>query len=265
MTPSVLYVGTVAHARLSPRRHRLRYRVFWMLLNLDELPALDHRLRLFAYNRFGLFSFLDADHGAGRAEALRGYVERQLRKAGIEPAGGPIRLLCMPRILGYAFNPISIYYCHAPDGSLQALLYEVNNTFGDRHSYLIPVAPGHGEILEQTCPKALHVSPFMDMDLDYTFKIAVPGEQIAVAIVTGNSQGPILTAHLSGRRRSFTDAALARLFVTHPLLTLKVIAAIHWQALRLVLKGIALRPRPQPPALAVSAIPPSTERKTSNA
>ena len=244
MMRSCLYAGTVVHARLRPRQHRLSYRVFWALLDLDQLPSLGRRLRLFSHNRWNIVSFHDTGHGEGSAEPLRAYVERQLVAAGIEPAGGSIRLLCMPRILGYAFNPISIYYCHASDGALQALLYEVNNTFGDRHSYLIPVAAGQGERIEQSCCKALHVSPFMDMDLTYAFSVTVPGERVALAIRVSDSDGTVLNTALAGRQRAFTDAGLAWLLVTHPFLTLKVTGAIHWQALRLWLKGVALRSRP---------------------
>ena len=262
MMTSALYVGTVVHTRLSPRRHRLKYRVFWALLNLDELPAIGQRLWLFSHNRNNVFSFYDTDHGAGRAEPLRAYVERQLMDAGIDPAGGSIRLLCMPRILGYAFNPISIYFCHGRDGDLQALLYEVNNTFGDRHSYLIPVSHGHAEVIEQSCGKALHVSPFMEMDLSYRFRVVMPTDRISVAITATNTNGIVLAAALTGYRRDLADNELAKLFISHPLLTVKVIAAIHWQALRLVLKGIPLRSRPQPPNAAVSVIAPATKHRT---
>ena len=262
MMSSTLYVGTVVHARLRPRRHRLKYRMFWLLLDLDELPDLSRGLRLFSHNQRNIFSFHDTDHGVGRIESLRAYVARRLAETGLETDGGPIRLLCMPRILGYAFNPISIYYCYARDGRLKALLYEVNNTFGDRHSYLIPVEAKPGEVIQQSCRKTLHVSPFMDMDLDYTFRVAVPGDGIAVAITANDTQGAILTASLAGHRRPLTDGALARLFFTHPLLTLKVIAAIHWQALKLFNKGVTLRSRPNPPDNTVSVVAPENKRRT---
>src|SRR5262245_25752722 len=125
------------HRRIKPKPHKLRYRVFWALLDLDELPALSRRLRLFSFERFNLFGFYTADHGDGSDISLRDQAEKHLADAGIDLDGGAIKLLCMPRILGFVFNPISVYYCYRRDGGLAALIYEVHNTFGQRHSYLI--------------------------------------------------------------------------------------------------------------------------------
>src|SRR5262249_48726005 len=131
--PSAIYAGTVMHQRLRPRRHRLRYRVFSLLLDLDELDEVAARLRLLSRNRFNLFSFFDRDHGDGRREPLRMQIERRLAAAAIAPDGGAIRLLAMPRVLGYVFNPLSVYFCYRRTGVLAAVVYEVNNTFGERH------------------------------------------------------------------------------------------------------------------------------------
>jgi len=162
---STLYVGSVMHRRLRPRRHRLRYRVFWMLLDLDEIERLPRVLRLFSHNRFNAVSFHDADHGDGSATPLRAQVERHLAAAGIALGGGAIRLLCMPRILGYGFNPLSVYFCYQRSGLLAAILYEVHNTFGERHSYLIPtggpVSAGHradAAIDQEHQPPAQHLA-----------------------------------------------------------------------------------------------------------
>ena len=143
---STLYAGIVTHRRVRPRPHRLRYRVFWMLLDLDEIGQLPRRLRLFSHNRFNALSFFDTDHGDGSGRPLRDQVEGHLRAAGLATDGGAIRLFCMPRVFGYGFNPLSVYFCYQRDGSLAALLYEVHNTFRERHSYLIPVErdAGHG-------------------------------------------------------------------------------------------------------------------------
>ena len=156
---STLYAGTVMHRRVRPRAHRLRYRVFWMLLDLDEIAALPHILRLFSHNRFNAVSFFDNDHGDGSGRPLRAQVEEHLQAAGIAPDGGPIRLLCMPRVFGYGFNPLSVYFCYQRDGSLAAMLYEVHNTFGERHSYLIPVERAAGAGHRSALPKA--VSTFL--------------------------------------------------------------------------------------------------------
>ena len=251
---STLYAGTVTHRRVRPRRHRLRYRVFWMLLDLDEIDRMPRRLRLFSHNRFNALSFFDADHGDGSGRPLRDQVEGHLRGAGLAPDGGAIRLFCMPRVFGYGFNPLSVYFCYQRDGSLAAILYEVHNTFRERHAYLIPVDRTAGTVIDQHCRKGFYVSPFMDMDMNYRFRVGVPDERIAVAIRAADQDGLLLAAALSGDRLALTDATLLRLLATHPLLTLKVIGAIHWHALRMVLKGFRLRPRPHPPAAPVTVV-----------
>jgi DUF1365 family protein len=251
---SSLYAGTVMHRRVRPRAHRLRYRVFWTLLDLDEIESLPRRLRLFSHNRFNAVSFFDKDHGDGSGQPLRRQVETHLREAGIDIHGGLIKLLCMPRVLGYGFNPLSVYFCHRPDGTLAAILYEVHNTFKQRHSYLIPVDPAAGAVIEQECRKLFYVSPFMDMDMDYAFRVGMPGDRISVAIRAADKDGLLLAAALSGNRQALTDATLLRLLSIYPLLTLKVIGAIHWHALRLVLKGFRPRPRPSPPDIPVTVV-----------
>ncbi|MBV9824167.1 MAG: DUF1365 family protein [Alphaproteobacteria bacterium] len=249
---SALYVGAVMHQRLRPRRHRLRYRVFSLLLDLDELDTVAGRLRLFSRNRFNLFSFFDRDHGNGSG-TLREQVEGRLRAAGIEPDGGAIRLLTMPRLLGYAFNPLSVFFCYRRTGSLAAIVYEVSNTFGERHNYLIPVHEHDGAgTIHQECDKRFFVSPFLDMDMVYLFRVIPPGQRIGIAISGRDAQGPIIIASLFAKRTPLTDACLARASVTFPLLTLKVIAGIHWEALRIWLKGTRLRTRPPPPAPSVT-------------
>lgn len=249
---SALYVGSVSHRRVTPRRHRLRYRVFWLLLDLDEPRDLSRRLCLFSHNRFNLFSFHDRDHGDGESTP-RAYVERVLKRQGIDIGAGRVSLLCMPRILGYVFNPLSIYFCHRQDGTLAALLYEVRNTFGQKHSYLIPVQEP-GDVVRQRCAKAFYVSPFMDMRLSYDFRIAPPADDVSVVVAASGDQGPVLVASLTGTRRALTDAALAGVFLSHPLLTLKVMGAIHWEALKLWVKGLRLRPRPPAPAQEISYV-----------
>ena len=241
---SGLYLGRVVHRRLRPRKHALRYRTFALLLDLDELPALSARLRLFSHNRFNLFSFFDRDYGFGPT-SLREQVERCAREAGLCLDGGAIRLLTMPRILGYAFNPISLYFCHGRGGELQAILYEVNNTFGQRHSYFIPVEAGEAAPIRQACAKDFYVSPFIAMEMDYEFTVVPPGEKVSIAIVESDSRGVVLTATQTQHRVEMTDAALARAFFGYPLLTLKVIVGIHLEALFLWAKG--MRPLARPP------------------
>lgn len=277
---SAIYRGRVMHQRLRPLRHRLSYGMFMLLLDLDEVQALDARLRWFSVGRFNLFSFRPADHGDGQAKdvaGLRAQVQARLSEAGL-PIGGAIRLLTMPRLLGYAFNPLSVWFCDAPDGRLQTIVYEVNNTFGQRHSYLIEVEPGQRDaaLIEQRSDKRLYVSPFLGMALRYRFRIEPPhadrpgmslgitvedtgapeaakrsseiGDVVGDAADAADAAGAaVLHARLGARRVPLTDAGLARLLVSYPLLTLKVIVGIHWEALRLWLKGARLHDRPAAP------------------
>jgi DUF1365 family protein len=254
MSASALYEGLVTHARLRPRRHRLAYRIFQMLIDLDELPGLDAGLRRFGYNRRRLISFHDRDHGPGDGAPLRPYVEAELARAGIDIGGGPIRLLCMPRVLGQAFNPLSLYFCHRRSGELAAILYEVNNTFGQRHSYLIPVGADQQQHVRQGCAKLFFVSPFMDMDLAYGFDIRPPAAQLRVGVTTSDSQGVMLQASFAACRTELSDAAILSAFLRHPLLAAKVLGAIHFEALKIWLKGVRLRPRPAAPAEAVTVV-----------
>ena len=248
-TSSALYSGIVIHRRFGATSHALRYRMMMALLDLDDLAALDGSLRLFSHNRRNLFSFHDRDYLPKEAAGLtlRGMVEDQLATAGIAVYGGAIRLLTLPRILGFAFNPLSVYFCHRADGSLAAMLYAVNNTFGQRHTYVIPVEPDHGATIVQHCEKVFHVSPFLDMDMVYEFRVVPPGERIAVAIDGSKGGARVIAASFAGSRRPLSDAALLRAFLGHPLLSFAVVAGIHWEALKLWLKGAGLRARPAPP------------------
>lgn len=235
---SALFEGTVMHRRHRPARHAFRYRVFALLLDLDELASLDRTLGLFGWNCPALFSFRDHDHGDGGD--LRLWLDRLLGEAGIE-AGGPCRVLCYPRMFGYVFNPLSVWFCHARDGALKAIVYEVHNTYGERHAYVLPVTPTNGR-LEQRVGKDFFVSPFLSMDCAYCFRILPPGDEVAIAIREDEAGEPILDAAFTGQRKPLSDAALLRAFLRYPLMTLKVVAAIHFEALRLMRKGIARNP-----------------------
>lgn len=251
---SALYRGEVMHHRSRPRTHRFSYRVFWLLLDLDEVEGLDRRMRLFSRNRFNLLSFHDRDHGDGSATALRSQIEAGLRQAGIDIGAGAVRLLTMPRVLGYVFNPISLFYCHHADGRLAALVYEVTNTFGARHAYVVPVPQADqatGRIAHGVA-KALYVSPFMGMEMAYAFRGHVPAERLDLTITGWDAEGLLITAAMSGARRPMEDRDLLAATVALPLLTLKVVTAIHWQALRLWLKGVRLIRPPTPAREAVA-------------
>ena len=257
---SALYVGSVAHRRLRPGTHRLRYRVFAFLIDIDELPALADGLRLFSIGRFNLFGFFRRDHLFEKSRDLRDEIEEILRSAGLGSEGGAIRLLTMPRILGYGFNPLSIFFCHRPDGALHAILYEVHNTFGQRHCYLFPVNGGSGT-LAHACSKQFYVSPFMPMDMAYAFRIQPPADAFKISISVGDHDGTTLIATQHLTRRDLDDASLMRVFLTHPLLTLKVIAGIHYEALLIWIKGVGLQLRPPPPDRAVTVVSQNNREK----
>jgi DUF1365 family protein len=234
---SGLYVGSVFHRRLTPRPHRFRYRLYWLLIDLDELPRLDAALNLFGHNRRALFSLHDRDHGEGTARPLRAQAEALLAESGVDLDGGAIRLLCMPRTFGHVFNPLSVYFCHARDGALAALIYEVHNTFGERHSYVLPAAATDSGL--QTCAKAFFVSPFLPMGLHYEFRVSPPGEKIVLAIRVIDRDGVVLRAGLTAQRRELSDGALLRAGLAVPAIGIKTMAAIHFEAARLWLKGVA--------------------------
>lgn len=251
---SCLYDGQVMHRRTTPY-HRLRYRVFSLLLDLDALPDLARRLRWFSHNRFNLLSFHDRDHGACDGTPVRAWVDDALAAHGLE-TGGRIALLCFPRLLGYVFNPLSVFFCHAPDGRLAAILYEVRNTFGDKHGYLIEVPRDHrGDApIAQACEKSFHVSPFLALAGAYEFRLKPPGERLALLIRHLRDGVELMRASHVAQRVALTDAAILRQVIRHPLMTVKVIAGIHWEALFLWLKGARFHGRPTPPATDVSFV-----------
>lgn len=231
------------HQRLRPRHHRFKYRVFAMLLELDELAVLDKQMRLFKHNRWGLFSFQDRDHGpvgSKKPPDLNAWLDDLLTKNGIE-AKGARRVLCYPRILGFVFNPISVWFCDDEHGSLKAIIYEVHNTYDERHAYVLPVGEDQ-KLVRHGCPKAFYVSPFLSRDCRYQFRIRPPGEDVAVVIDEEEAGSPILNASFAGERRAMRDGVLARLLLRYPLMTLKVVAAIHFEAVRLMLKGVRRHP-----------------------
>lgn len=253
MTASCLYLGKVAHRRLRPRAHNLKYGVFQLLVDLDEAPALDRQHRLFGFNRPALLSLYERDHGDGSERPLKAQIETLCRREGLA-VGGPVRILCLPRVLGFVFNPISLYFVHDQSGALSAVVHEVNNTVGGRCFYVLPAGPG--EVVEQQADKAMYVSPFMDMDYRYRFQITPPGERFALGIQMLRGAELWLATGFVAERRAFNDRELFLAWLKHPLLTLKVVAGIHFEALRLWLKGIGYRSPPAPEPVATHAHPP---------
>ncbi|MFS2179895.1 DUF1365 domain-containing protein [Rhizobium pisi] len=246
--PTVLYVGEIMHQRIKPFGHRFRYRVFSLLVDLDRLDEANRLSALFSVNRRNLVSFYEKDHADNEDKTLRAHADRLLAAAGVERAER-ILLVCYPRILGYVFNPLSVYHAYDADGGLIAMIYEVRNTFGERHSYVCPV--GDGEMAEgglrQSCDKLFHVSPFIGMAVRYHFRMLPPGAEIRWRILETDCEGPLLSATFSGRQVPLTNASLLGLTARIPFLTLKIVAGIHWEALKLWLKGARYIRRPSPP------------------
>ncbi len=242
------------HKRLRPFKHRFDYRVYAFLFDLDELERLDRDLPLFSHNRANLFSLRDRDHGPRDGSPLKPWAERLCGEAGVELRGGRVQLLCLPRLLGYAFNPLSLWFCHGPDGGLLAVIYEVRNTFGEQHSYVIPLtAPRSGDgAFDQACEKGFYVSPFIPMAASYRFRLRPPGRQLAVLIRQAVKEGEILLATWTGRSARLGLGTLSRALLLYPLLTFKITLAIHWQALWLWVKGARYHRRPRPPEEPVS-------------
>lgn len=245
---SALYHGTVYHKRLRPFIHELNYRVFYLWLDLDDIPNLAKKTKWFSYNRFNIFSFNDRDHGKRNGDPIRPWIETALKEKGFDECiGGKIFVLCYPRILGYVFNPLSLFFCYSKSGDLKAILHEVKNTFGDQHGYLLPVRKNDDGLIQQNCDKIFHVSPFIQMDCHYDFKLKEPGEKLLVNIQQSTSEGDLLIATLNGQRDDLNHKTLRKSFIRYPLMTLKIIGAIHFEALKIWRKGATFYRRPEPP------------------
>lgn len=251
---SAIYRVRIAHRRLRPKRHDLKYGAFYVLLDLDELDDLQRRLKFFSVNRFNIFSFCDRDHGPGEDAPLRPWIETNLRRAGVESDVDSIHVLCLPRIFGYAFNPLTVYFCYSRDESLAAILYEVSNTFGERHTYMFRVDESGRGLYQHDCEKRFYVSPFMNVEGRYHFRVKVPGDKLYLHIHQTDTAGPILDAWVRGKHHPFSDRNLLSSLARNPLLMLKVLAGIHWEAVKLWAKGIAVTERPPAPADAVTFV-----------
>jgi uncharacterized protein len=246
----VLYPGKVMHARLKPFGHRFEYSVFSLLVDVDRLDELARRTRFLSVNRPGIVSFHECDHVERDGETIRQFVDRLLSDAGLNDRAARILLLAYPRIAGYVFNPISVYFAYDANGVLVALIYAVRNTFGERHTYVAPILPGDvtDAGIRQTRTKIFHVSPFVPMGTRYHFRILPPGRTVRIRIQETESGAPLLSATFNGDATPLTDAKLGGCLLRFPFMTLKVMVGIHWVALKLWLKGAKFRRSPSPPA-----------------
>jgi len=242
---AALYVGDVMHARMRPTAHRFQYRVMSLLIDLGRLDEAGRQSPLFAVNRRALYSFHERDHGRRDGSSLLAYAQACAAEHGVDLTGGRVLLLCYPRLLGYVFNPLSVYFCYRSNGDLALMIYEVRNTFGELKPYVLPVEPHELSAagLRQEQNKEFYVSPFIDMAMRYHFRVMPPGDNVKLRILETGGDGPLLAATFFGRRRPLTSRSLLAAFASLPLVTFKIFGAIHWEALRLWIKGIRLVPR----------------------
>ena len=254
--PALLLDGKVMHARMKPRAHRFAYSVYALLIDLDRLAEANRLSRFFSVGRFNLLGFSPRDHGRAEADTADDPADdarRILKAAGLSAPVERILLLAYPRVLGFVFNPLSVYFAYGSGNDLLAVIYEVRNTFGGRHSYVEPVEPGQlSEAgLRQTATKLFHVSPFLGLPLTYAFRVRPPGsEGTSVRILETDAEGPVLSATFSGNALPLRDRTCLALFFRRPLMTLKVVFGIHFEALRLFLKGLRFHHEPPRPASA---------------
>ena len=237
---SCIYNGIVTHTRYKPVKHHLKYKTFSLFLDLDEIEKLEKTNLIFSLNKFNIFSFYNKDHGERDGKSLKDWVLSNLKKFKIQGNVNKVKLLCYPRIFGYVFNPLSIFYCYE-NNELKAIFYEVKNTFNEQHTYIFKTKDKHK--IEQTCKKKFYVSPFMDMETYYDFKLQNPNEKLFVSIKQNDKKGIVLTAVQTGDRKEFNLRQLITNFFKYPLMTVKIIGAIHFEAFLLWKKGAIYRSR----------------------
>jgi uncharacterized protein len=234
---SSIYTGTVIHKRFKPKIHSFNYKVFSLLIDLSELDLLDKSLKLFSYNKFNIISFYNKDHGQRDGSSLKNWVIDNLEKNHIDTNGIQIKLLCYPRIFGYVFNPLSVFYVYDKNKDLTSILYEVKNTFGEQHTYVFRSEKGQN-LIQHVCKKKFHVSPFIEMNCVYFFRLLKPGNKISVVIDQNDKEGKILYTSQDGVKSELNNNTLINVYLKHPLMTFKIILAIHFEAFKLWTKGI---------------------------
>tara|TARA_B100000427_G_C15442308_1_gene565728 strand:- start:70 stop:837 length:768 start_codon:yes stop_codon:yes gene_type:complete len=236
---SCIYTGQVIHKRFKPKEHFFSYKVFSLLIDLSELHLLDRELKLFSYNKFNLLSFYDKDHGPRDGTSLISWVKSNLNKKNINTDEIKIKILCYPRIWGYVFNPLSVFFIYDKSSNLISILYEVKNTFGEQHTYVFKIDKNN-QLLDHSCSKKFYVSPFIEMNCSYNFKILKPENKLSVVINQNDSSGKILFASQDGSKKDLDNKNLMISYMSHPLMSFKIIGAIHFEALKLWLKGVKL-------------------------
>ena len=235
---SLIYNGNVIHRRFKPKKHYFKYKVFSLLIDLDELHIIKQKIKIFSYNKFNILSFFDKDHGPRDGTSIKEWIKKNLKEIGINDNNIQIKLLCYPRIFGYVFNPLSVFFIYNQSSELISILYEVKNTFGEQHTYIFKT--NDNKIITNNCNKKFYVSPFIEMDCEYNFRVLKPSNTISVIIDQRDKNGKLLYASQDGVAQELNEKNLLFSYISHPLMTFKIIAAIHYEALKLWIKGIKL-------------------------
>lgn len=245
-----LWTGKTVHHRFSPFERRFSYDIFLIDLDVDRTAEADGHSAFFGVSRPALFSFRPEDHGPQTKGApLRPWAEEMFRSAGVELAGGPIRLVTFPRHLFFKFAPLSLWYGYGRDGGLRGMIYEVRNTFGERHCYVAAISSPRSQ---HEADKSFHVSPFMDVSGKYRFTARAPDEKLLVTVENWERETRIHMANIAALQLPATSASLLRQAVMQPLSSIGVVVGIHWQALKIWLKGAKYRRKPLAPARPVT-------------
>ena len=235
---SIIYNGKVIHRRFKPKKHYFKYNVFSLLIDIDELEIIENKIKIFSYNKFNIISFFEKDHGPRDGTSLKEWVIKNLNDIGIDNDRIQIKLFCYPRIFGYVFNPLSVFFIYDEDTRLISILYEVKNTFGEQHTYIFKT--DDEKVIVNDCTKKFHVSPFIEMECHYYFRVLKPSDKISVIIDQNDKDGKLLYASQDGKAAELNEKNLLTSYISHPLMTFKIIAAIHYEALKLWLKGIKI-------------------------
>jgi len=233
---SIIYNGKVIHRRFKPKEHYFKYNVFSLLIDIDELEIIENKIKIFSYNKFNIISFFEKDHGPRDGTSLKEWVIKNLNDIGIDNDRIQIKLFCYPRIFGYVFNPLSVFFIYDENSRLISILYEVKNTFGEQHTYIFKT--DDEKVIVNDCTKKFHVSPFIEMECHYYFRVLKPSDKISVIIDQNDKDGKLLYASQDGKAKELNEKNLLLSFISHPLMTFKIIVAIHYEALKLWLKGI---------------------------
>ena len=233
---SKIYTGKVIHRRFKPKNHYFKYSVFSLLIDLDDLEEINKNISIFSYNKFNIISFFDKDHGNRDGTSLKNWVKYNLKNIGIDETEVKVKVLCYPRIFGYVFNPLSVFFIYNKDNKIISIFYEVKNTFGEQHTYIFKTQDT--ETIKNSCTKKFHVSPFIDMECIYKFRVNKPSDKISVIIDQSDKEGKLLFASQDGIAKDLSNKNLFFSYIFHPLMTFKVIVAIHYEAFKLWLKGI---------------------------